>query len=414
LAEQSHEPDTTTGMVIIGAGMAGARACINLRANDYAGPITLIGAEALMPYDRPPLSKSAITDDAEPEPVLLLDDAIAASLKTTVLRGVPVSAIDRPAKTVQLQDGRAVGYTKLLLATGATPRSLTCPGGEYALLLRNFEDALQLRQRFQAGQKIVIIGGGFIGLELASSAAKRGCQVTVIEAQPRILMRGVPQAIAAIVHDAHVTAGVMMLTGTGISHLTSHSVHLSDGRVIAADAIIAGIGAAPETTLAKAAGLAIDNGIACNEFLQTSDPDIYAAGDCCSFPHRDFGGKRMRLEAWRNAQEQSATAALNMLGGSKAHTAIPWFWSDQYDLSLQIAGSAEFGPVTITRIPADRAIVQFHLADDGTIRGASGIGPGNSIGRDIKLAEMMIAKHLKPDPAQLSDPTVQLKALLKG
>ena len=403
-----------TGIVIIGGGMAAARACINLRANDYEGSITLVSEENLLPYDRPPLSKASVVDEAAHEPVLLLDDSIVASLKVDVRLEKTVTAINRSEKTISLSDGSKILYTKLLIATGAKPRKLNCPGGEFALTLRDHKDTVELRGRFQPSKKIVVIGGGFIGLELASSASKLGCTVSLVEAQPRILMRGVPEPIAKIVHDAHIAAGVTMIIGTGISHLSENAVHLTDGRVIETDTIIAGIGASPETKLAAEAGLAIENGIACNNHMQTSDPDIYAAGDCASFPHEQMGGKRIRLEAWRSAQEQAATAAANMLGGDKAHTNVPWFWSDQYDLSLQIAGSAELGPNTITRVPTEGALVLFHMADDGAIKGVSGIGLGNSIGRDVKIAEMLIAKNAKPSPEILADPTQSLKALLKG
>jgi 3-phenylpropionate/trans-cinnamate dioxygenase ferredoxin reductase component len=404
----------TAPIVIIGAGMAGARACINLRANDYAGDIILIGEEQHLPYDRPPLSKSSILQDDEPEPVWLMDETIARELNVTFRHSIQATKINRATKTISLSDGTTQAYTKLLLATGAKPRKLTLPGGEHALTLRNHEDTLDLRKRFQPGKNIVIIGGGFIGLELASSAAKRGCNVTLVEAQPRILMRGVPEPIAKIIHDEHVKHGVTMLTGTALSHLTANTVHLADGRVLDADSIIAGIGAAPDITLAAEAGLAIENGIACNEHMQTSDPDIYAAGDCASYINPKHNNRRMRLEAWRSAQEQAATAASNMLGITKVHNSIPWFWSDQYDLGLQIAGIADLGPVTVTRKTAEDSLVLFHLAEDGTLMGASGIGVGNAIGRDIKLAEMMMAKNMKPSPEALADPTQQLKSLLKA
>ena len=399
-----------SGMVIIGGGMAAARACINLRASDYLGPITLISEEALLPYDRPPLSKASIMEEGEPQPIWLLEPDIVASLKVDSKLGVAVTKIDRAAKQVVLTDGSVVAYDKLLIATGAKPRSL----GPHALTLRDHKDTLELRKRFVPGKKVVIVGGGFIGLELASSAAKRGCKVTVIEAQPRILMRGVPEPIAKIIHERHVAAGVEMLTGAAIEVINAHSVKLKDGREIPADTIIAGIGASPEVRLAQEAGLAIENGIACNAQMQTSDPDIYAAGDCCSFLHEQMGGRRIRLEAWRSAQEQAATAVANMLGGSKAHVSVPWFWSDQYELGLQISGMADMGPRTVTRIVSNDALILFHVAENGTLMGASGIGPGNSIARDIKLAEMMIAKGMKPAAEALADPNVQLKTLLKG
>ena len=400
-------------IVIIGAGMAGARAIINLRANGYEGAITLVGDEALLPYDRPPLSKASILAESTPEPVWLLDEGIVASLKAEVISGVAATAIERATKSVRLADGRVLPYDKLLIATGAKPRRLPIPGGEHALLLRNQDDMLLLRQRFVPGKKIVIIGGGFIGLELASSAAKKGCEVTLVEAQPRILMRGVPEAIAKIVHDRHVAAGVSMLTATALSHLSADAVHLADGRVLPADTIIAGIGASPEITLAKEAGLTIDNGIACDDHMCSSDPDIYAAGDCASFVHAKLGNRRIRLEAWRSAQDQAATAAENMLGGDKQNVTVPWFWSDQYELGLQIAGMADMGPVTVARQASPETLVLFHLAEDGTLMGASGIGPGNAISRDIKMAEMMIAKGVKPPKDVLADPAQPLKALIR-
>ena len=402
---------SSTGIVIVGGGMAAARACINLRANDYAGTITMVSEESLLPYDRPPLSKASIVEEAAFAPVLLLDESIVSSLSVDVRLGKTVTAINRSEKSISLNDGSKIPYTKLLLATGAKPRKLNCPGGEFALTLRDHKDTVALRERFQPGKKIVVIGGGFIGLELASSASKLGCTVSLIEAQPRILMRGVPEPIAKIVHDRHIAAGVSMIIGTGISHLTLNAVHLNDGRVIAADTIIAGIGASPETKLAYDAGLTIENGIACNAQMQTSDPDIYAAGDCASYV---LGDRRIRLEAWRSAQEQAATVAANMLGQNQPHTNVPWFWSDQYDLSLQIAGSAELGPNTITRVPAEGAVVLFHMAEDGAIKGASGIGIGNTISRDIKVEEMLIARGAKPAPEILADSTQPLKALLKG
>lgn len=404
----------TAGMVIVGAGMAGHRAIISLRASGYDGAITLVGEEALMPYDRPPLSKSAIVEEHPPQPVWLMDEGIATSLKADIRCSTTATKINRADKTVELHDGSTIAFTRLLLATGAKPRKLSNPGGEYARLLRNFEDAMTLRESFLPGRNIVIIGGGFIGLELASSASKRGCNVTLVEAQPRLLMRGVPEAIARIVQERHQAAGVKILLGTSIKSLQKDSVTLSDDSVIPSDTSIAGIGAAPDTKLASDAGLDINNGIACNEFLQTSDPDIFAAGDCCSFIHAAFGNRRLRFEAWRNAQDQGNVAAENMLGANKTFRAIPWFWSDQYDLSLQIDGLADMGPVTVVRKPSTDALILFHLAENGTLCGASGIGPGNSIARDIKLAEMMIAKGMSPAASQLEDTTIQLKTLLKG
>jgi 3-phenylpropionate/trans-cinnamate dioxygenase ferredoxin reductase subunit len=401
------------GMVIVGGGMAGARAIVSLRANGFQGSITLISEETLLPYDRPPLSKAMLTDEKEPSPAYLLDEGMMASLKAVFMRGAKAAGIDRKARAVVLEDGRAISYHKLLIATGAKPRRLSIEGGELAYTLRDFADGDHLRSRLRASASAAIVGGGFIGLEVAASARKLGCAVTLVEAQPRILMRGVPEEIASVVHARHVAAGVTMEVGTALKAVETDGVRLADGRKVGAQIVVAGIGAAPEVALAQGAGLAVENGIACGETLRTSDPDIYAAGDCCSFPHHLFGGKRMRLEAWRNATDQANVATENMLGGSRPYLAVPWFWSDQYDLSLQIAGHPPDGVKTVRRQLAGEAFVIFHLARDGRLVGASGIGPGNSIARDVKLAEMLIARQATPEPAALADPSLQLKVLLK-
>lgn len=402
------------GMVIVGGGKAGARAAVAFRENAWKGPITLVSDEALAPYDRPPLSKAAITDDAEPQPTYLLDEGMITSLEVNFLRGAAATALDRTAKTLTLADGKNVPYDRLLIATGAEPRKLSQKGSECALMLRDFADTVKIRNEFSRGKCIAIIGGGFIGLELAASAAVRGCSVTVIEAQPRILMRGVTQEIAARVAARHVAAGVTILAGASIAQIDHNRIVLSDGREIAADIVIAGIGASPRIKLGEQAGLAIDNGIACNTYLQTSDPYIFAIGDCCSFPHPVFGNERLRLEAWRNASDQAIVAVENMLGGQRQYEAVPWFWSDQFDLTLQIAGLPHLGVSVVKRVPKDDASILCHLDADGRLVGASGIGQGNTIARDIRLLEMLIGKRASPDAALLADPAFQLKSLLKS
>ena len=402
------------GMVIVGGGMAGARAIVSLRANGFQGPITVVSEETLLPYDRPPLSKAMLVEEQEPQPVLLLDEGMIASLNAIFVRGVKAIGIDRKAKALVLEDGRALSYDKLLIATGAKPRRLSIEGGELAYTLRDFADGDHLRSRLRQSKSAAIIGGGFIGLEVASSARKLGLEVTLVEAQPRILMRGVPEEIAKVVHGRHVEAGVTMQVGTALKAVETDGVRLADDRKVKAEIVVAGIGASPEIALAQAAGLTIENGISCDATLQTSDPDIYAAGDCCSFPHGLFGNKRMRLEAWRNATDQANVATENMLGASKPYMAVPWFWSDQYDLSLQIAGNPADGPEIIRRQTGEQSFVMFHRDHEGRLVGASGIGPGNSIARDVKLAEMLIGKRAAPSAEQLADPTVQLKVLLKG
>jgi len=401
------------GMVIVGAGEAGARAAAALREEGWGGPVTLIGAEIHPPYERPPLSKAALLAEAEPAAATVLDRGRAAALGIDLVLGAEVTAINRPARTVTLADGRSLPYARLLLATGARPRRLAVPGHERALYLRRFDDALALRPWLRPGVRLAIIGGGFIGLELAAAATARGCAVTVIEALPRILMRGVPAELAVVIADRHRAAGVDLRTGVGVERIAPDgAVVLADGGRVAADAVIAGIGAVPEAALAEAAGLAVNNGIAVDATLATADPDIFAAGDCAACAHPLYPGRRIRLEAWRNALDQGGLAARNLLGRGEAITAVPWFWSDQYELSLQIAGLADEGRSTVGRDLGDGARLLFHLAADGRLVAACGIGPLGKVGREIRLAEMLIARRAAPDPAALAAPAVRLKALL--
>jgi 3-phenylpropionate/trans-cinnamate dioxygenase ferredoxin reductase subunit len=412
--------DRTAGMIIVGAGECGARAAFALRENGYAGPVTLVGEEAHLPYERPPLSKDALHGEEEPEPKWVGLAGRFAEQGISVLTGREAVEIDRSAKTVRLSDGSALAYDRLLLATGALPRKLplAADAGPRCVTLRSFDDALAIRRLLVAGMRLVVIGGGFIGLELAASAAKRGAAVTVIEAQPRVLMRGVPEEIASVVAERHRAEGADIWAGAAIASISGDAdgarVALADGTELAADLLVVGIGAVPVTGLAEAAGLAIDNGIAVDRHLRTSDPDIFAAGDCCSFPLEIYGGRRVRLESWRNAQEQGTLAAKNMLGAEEPISAVPWFWSDQHDLTLQIAGLAEGAERHIRRDLGDAAFILFHLAPDGRLLAASGIGPGNAVARDIRLAEMLIAKHARPDPKALASPDVKLKSLLAG
>lgn len=407
----------TSGMVIIGAGECGARAAFALRENGYEGQITLIGAERHLPYERPPLSKDTMTSEEHPGAKTIATEDQFAERNIRFLPDMQVTRIDRDTRQVVLLDGNALSYDKLLLATGAVPRTLPLAAeSKHCTYLRSYDDALHMRARFQPGARIVIIGGGFIGLELAASARKRDASVTVLETQTRVLMRGVPEEIAEVIATRHRQEGVLIRCGVSISAIidneTSVTINLADGESLDADLVIIGIGAIPVMTLAEAAGLETGNGIIVNEHLQTSDPAIFAAGDCCAFPLSIYGGRRVRLEAWRNAQEQGTLAARNMLGLSEPHLSVPWFWSDQYELGLQVTGLADEGTETIRRDLGDGAFILFHLASDGRLVAASGIGPGNSVARDIRLAEMLIARCAHPDPAHLAASDIKLKSLL--
>ena len=400
--------------VIIGAGQCGARAAMALREQGFDGSITLVGEEPHLPYERPPLSKQHMLEPEGALPPFIAEGAAFAERGIAVVTDDAAARIDRDSRTVRLASGRTLPYDKLLLATGAAPRRLPAAEGlEHVFYLRTHDDAARLSRRLSPGSHLAIVGAGFIGLELAASARKRGLEVTVIEALPRILMRAVPEAIAEKVQALHEANGISILRGSGIERLTGSadgvSLTLADGTVVNADTLVVGIGAQPRIELAAQAGLAIENGIAVDQTLQTSDPVVFAAGDCCSFP---YDGRRVRLEAWRNAQDQGAHAAASMLGDVKPYEAVPWFWSDQFDWTLQIAGLADKAVSAARRDIGDDAFILFHLAENGRLVSASGWGPGNRIAKDIRLAEMLIAKHVTPDASELTSPAVNLKSLL--
>ena len=416
MAERGMVP----GMVIVGAGECGARAAQALREAGWTGVITLIGEETLPPYERPPLSKAVMVSEGAPTAAHPLSAEAAAQKGITLLLGTPVAEIDRAGHEVMLADGRRIPYLKLLLATGARPRRLTVEGAEseHVLYLRSFAEALALRGRLRPGTRLCVIGGGFIGLEIAASAIARGCQVTVVEAAPRILMRGVPAPLAALIARRHERAGVRFHIGTGIARIVdadgARRVVLADGTEIPCDVVVAGIGAVPEVALAERAGLIIENGIRVDERVRTSDPDIFAAGDCCSVPHPLYGGRRIRLEAWRNAHDQGNLAARNMLGAELAHEAVPWFWSDQYELTLHIAGLADQAATDVRRELGDGAELHFHIDTEGRLLAASGFGPLGKVAKEIRLAEMLIQRRASPAPDQLASPDVKLKSLLNA
>ncbi|GGG19046.1 NAD(P)/FAD-dependent oxidoreductase [Paenibacillus abyssi] len=408
---------TDIGMVIIGAGEAGARAAVQLREEGWSGPITLIGEERLSPYERPPLSKGTLLDKDEPAPVWILNEERLAQHDITFISGCGAVDIDRERRTVLLEDGRLIPYFRLLLTTGARPRKYKLEGSEDAdvLYLRTYADAMKLRDRLHSGMHVAVIGGGFIGLEVTASAIERGCTVSLIELGPRILSRGVPKEIADVVEARHRKAGVDFKFGVPIEKITKNgerqTIVLADGSTIECNAIIIGIGAIPESSLAEKCGLEIDNGIRVDEMLRTSDPFIYAAGDCCSFPHPFYGGRRIRLEAWRNAQDQGTLAAHNMMGADKVYKAVPWFWSDQYELTLQVTGLTDAGETIVSRDIGEEGRFYFHLAGDGSLVAASAIGPISKIAKDIRFSEMLIHQGARPDPEALANPDVKLRSL---
>lgn len=402
--------------VILGAGECGARAAFALREKGFDGEVTLVGAEPLPPYERPPLSKAGSTDASEPKFIAAAEKYVENGIR--LLTGLAARDLDTASRTVTLSDGAVLSYDKLLLATGAAARSFpgAPDGSAHIRSLRTHHDAAALRDAMKPGKHIAIIGGGFIGLELAATARLVGAEITVIEGLERVLKRGVPEEIAHLITERHRAEGVDIRCGVSIETLTAENgkarIRLSTGEVIEADLILVGIGARPNVEIAERAGLAIDNGIAVDIHLQTSAADVFAAGDCCSFPLSIYGGRRVRLESWRNAQEQGTLAAANMLGLDEAVSSVPWFWSDQYDMTLQIAGLAEGAATHHRRDLGAGAFILFHLDVDGRLIAASGIGPGNAVARDIRLAEMLIAARARPDPAALAASDIKLKSLL--
>ena len=286
-------------MVIVGAGECGARAALSFREAGYSGAVTMVGAERHLAYERPPLSKETmLAGEVLPPKMVASAERLAAAAITAIL-GTAVISIDQEVRAVVLADGARIAYDKLLIATGSVSRHLSLagpPGGRIAYL-RTFEEALHIRAALCVGAHVVIIGWGFIGLEIAASARTRGARVTVIEALPRVLSRVVPEAIAAVVDARHRSAGVTIHCGTGVVRIAENAdavdVGLSDGRSLAADLVVIGIGAVPVVELAENAGLQVANGIVVDDHLQTSDPDIYAAGDCCAFPLAIYGGRRV-------------------------------------------------------------------------------------------------------------------------
>jgi 3-phenylpropionate/trans-cinnamate dioxygenase ferredoxin reductase subunit len=405
-----------TSFVIIGAGECGARAALALRERGFMGDVTLIGSEPVLPYERPPLSKDGLQRGGEPK--WIADAGRYEALKIAVQTGLTATEINRQQKSIRLSDGTTLDYDKLLLATGARPRELAnvTTGLRHIHTLRTQADALALRPFLQPGRRVAVMGGGFIGLEFAASAVVLGASVILLEGLPRILSRGVPVEIAELLIKRHTLEGVDIRCGVKILSVREGNagvlIDLEGGNPIAADILLVGIGSIPNTELAANAGLVIDNGISVDKNLCTSAPEIFAAGDCCSFPSVHFGDRRLRLESWRSAQEQGVRAAAGMMGAPATQPTVPWFWSDQYGLTLQIAGLAEGSVTTVRRDLSAEAFILFHLDVKGRLLAASGIGPGNAVARDIRLSEMLIAAGKRPNPDDLADPRVTLKRLL--
>jgi 3-phenylpropionate/trans-cinnamate dioxygenase ferredoxin reductase subunit len=333
-----------SSVVIVGAGHGGVQAAASLREEGFEGAITLISAEPHLPYQRPPLSKAYLKGNMEADGLPLRAAQFYTERSIDLLLGETATRIDRGARRVELASGKSLAYDCLVLATGARQRPLDVPGIDLdgVLVLRDLTDARALRERIDAARRVVVVGAGFIGLEIAATAVGLGGEVTVVEVGPRPLGRAVSPATSAFFLQAHQAFGAQMLLGAGVVALHGQGgavtqVELSDGSRLPADLAIVGIGILPEDRLAREAGLACDNGIIVDERLETSDPRISAIGDCALFPNAVLGFP-VRLESVQNAVDQAKTVARRIVGSPEPYVALPWFWSDQGDLKLQIVG----------------------------------------------------------------------------
>ncbi len=406
-----------THVVIVGAGQAGGRAALSLRRRGFQGEITLVGEEPLPPYERPPLSKGVLTDQATIEKGFLAAEESYAEAEIALRLGARVVALDRAARRVELADGGPLSYDTLVLATGAEPRRLPLPGSDLTgvLLLRSAEDALALKARLSLGP-LVVVGGGFIGLEVAASARSLGCRVTVLEAAERILGRSTPAVMADAIAALHADKGVEIITSARIEGFEGGGevtgVRLGDGRVLPAATVLVGIGILPRTALAEAAGLEVDNGILTDACGRTSDPDVFAIGDCARF-HMARYGRQARLESFQHADRHGEALAALLCGEEGTYDPVPWLWSDQFDWTLQTAGFFDEADAFVTR-PLDEAGAHLLFAlSDGRLCAVAGLGPAMKVGQPVRLTQMMIERGRRPSAEDLADPAKALKKLLK-
>jgi 3-phenylpropionate/trans-cinnamate dioxygenase ferredoxin reductase subunit len=399
-------------IIVVGAGQAGAAVVARLRALGYAGALTLVGEEPAPPYQRPPLSKAYLLGDMAAERLWLRSAEFYGEQKITLRLGVPVTAIDAVARTVTL-GGEVLGYSDLVLTTGSIPRTLPAAiGGDLpgVYTVRTLADVDAMRSEFAPGRRVVIVGGGYIGLEAAAVARKMGLEVTVLEMAPRILQRVAAPETSDFFRKLHSDRGVTILEDTRLDRILGTArvsgVRLKDDRELPADFVIAGVGIVPQTALAEAAGVAIENGIRTDARGQTSDPHIWSAGDCASFPHQ---GGRLRLESVGNAIDQAEVVAENIMGAEVDYAAKPWFWSDQYECKLQIAGLNTGYDTIITRGSEGEAVSFWYFKGEALLSVDAMNDP-----RAYMVGKRLIESGKSPLKAALTDPATVLKDLLKA
>jgi NADPH-dependent 2,4-dienoyl-CoA reductase/sulfur reductase-like enzyme len=409
----------TDSVVIVGAGLAGVSAAGTLREAGFAGRVVLLSEEREAPYDRPPLSKSVLVHDEyaalvashlpedialrAPENITLRPATWFDEQRIELRLATLVTRIDPAAHRVMLASGETLDYTRLILTPGARVRRLPAveSGPLETIYLRTLRDALSLRHRLRPGSRVVLLGGGVIGMEVAASAALRDCQVTVLELAPRIMSRALCGEIADFVADYHRGKGVRLRLRQASG--TIHGVELQDGSNIQADVIVVGVGVVPNVALAQEAGLKCDDGIVVDAHGRTSAIDVFAAGDAVRYPDA-FCGKAIRAENWMHAQNQAIVAAKNVLGVAQPYAQIPYMWSDQYDLKIQVTGRFDVVQTVRRGDPAKNKFMLLHLADSRVV-GASGINES----RDMKYAQRLIEARVVVDAEALADPTFNLK-----
>ena len=399
--------DGRQSFVVIGAGQAAARAAKAMRTAGYNGAVTIIGSEPHLPYERPLLSKALLLAAEAPTP-FVFPSATYAELDIELRTGSTATVIDRERRVVALADGSAIGYDRLMLATGGRLRRLSIHGlaPDAIFYLRDLDHSRALEAELRKGSSLAVVGGGFIGLEVAASAAKLGCAVTVVEAADRLLPRlGSPEASAAVLAH-HRALGIDVRLGTGVVAGAPGSLRLSDRSSVAADVVVAGVGVVPETSLAEQAGLAVDDGVLVDEYGVTSDPLIFAAGDVTRHYH-PLLGRHIRLESWQNANLQAETAGRAMAGVRAPYQDIPWLWSDQGDLNLQMAGAPAAVDRTVMRgDPAGPDGATIFQLDGERLVGAVTLNRG----KDMTLIRRLLGQDGLALPAeQLADETVPLR-----
>lgn len=404
----------TRRIVVVGAGQAGLQTCESLRRGGHAGPLVLVGDEPHLPYQRPPLSKKFLTGEFDAARLVLRPAAQLAKLDIVITRGTTVPAIHRDRREIELANGEFLGYEQLVLATGARARRLPVPGAalEGVCHLRGLDDAEAIRARLGGAHRLVVIGGGFIGLEVAAIARSLGKDVTVVEAQDRLLARVVAPFVSAHFAHVHAAHGVGILLDTQVTAIAraggSLAVALGDGRSLPADLVVVGIGVLPNLELARDAGLACADGIVVDEYARTADPAILAVGDVAW--HRNaLLGTSHRLESVQHAVDHAKTAAQTLLGRLVPYAQIPWFWSDQYDLKLQMVGmNRGFDTLVLRGVPESGAFSAFHYQGARLLAVDSINSP-----LDHMIARKLLASAVAVPVAAAADPAFDLEMLLQ-